>query len=379
MPQANKSLSKRSVLLVDDSNFSLQYLERNFREKGLSVYSTCKDREAFAIAKRRKPHVICTDVLLHRENNFAFFRALFKDPDTNQIPIIFFSAENDLLRKLRSLCQSESRNLSKPIGFDDLYPLVVEMFEGIEDSHETKSRRISLFADLKDFNLLDIYQLMVNSRQTMSLNIRGPHGEGKLFFQGGRLVDAIYHKLAGVDAAYEVLIWNKGKVTAELLDAPRTDRIQTSNEAVMLEALRRIDSPLYEDSDSDSSSEEGVDFSALSSAANTPSAAAPTESDSSGSQVFGGLSFSEASDSIDVLLQESLGDFEVEPQPTRRLKPKKKKADPALAEEQQSLLDEVADEPSDSLNLMLEQSIESDRLLDENTPTVKRRRKPQKD
>lgn len=239
-------MAERTILLVDDNYFTLQYLERNFVQYGFVVYKATQDREAFSLAKRQLPDVIVSDVLLHVSNNHAFFKALFKDPVTNRIPVIFLSTENDTLLRLRGLCQSVNEHCTKPPNFDELLALVNKVLENQKQVLSERPKDVVLLGSLTEFSLIDVFQLLTNSSKPMEMIIDGPQGRGVLYFGNGRLVDAEYHHLRGLEAAYEVLVWSRGEFHCRISAPNRPVRIRISSEAVLLEALRRFDTALHE-------------------------------------------------------------------------------------------------------------------------------------
>jgi hypothetical protein len=97
------------------------------------------------------------------------------------------------------------------------------------------------------FSLVDLFQLLAASRRTGRLTVQHPLGPARFYFDKGQLRHAEFWSLEGA-AAVDVLFGDERGtfVFVAGLPAPRTT-IETSTEAVVLDALRRLDESRRED------------------------------------------------------------------------------------------------------------------------------------
>jgi hypothetical protein len=91
------------------------------------------------------------------------------------------------------------------------------------------------------FSLVDLFQLLAASKRTGRLTVQHPLGPARIYFDKGQLRHAEFWSLEG-PAAVDVLFGDERGtfVFAAGLEAPRTT-VHTSTEAVVLDALRRLD------------------------------------------------------------------------------------------------------------------------------------------
>jgi two-component system cell cycle response regulator DivK len=107
---------KKKVLVVDDNGKNLM-LEKDLLEiSGLEVFGAENAIDGIAIARREKPDVIVMDVRLPDMRGTEAARILRKDPETNQIPIVFVTASvmAEGMEELSTI--SNSGFIGKPIN-----------------------------------------------------------------------------------------------------------------------------------------------------------------------------------------------------------------------------------------------------------------------
>ena len=99
------------------------------------------------------------------------------------------------------------------------------------------------------FSLVDLFQLLAASKRTGRLTVQHPLGPARFYFDKGQLRHAEFWSLEG-PAAVDVLFGDEQGtfVFVAGLPAPRTT-VEASTEAVVLDALRRLDEARREDSE----------------------------------------------------------------------------------------------------------------------------------
>ncbi|MGH9225758.1 MAG: response regulator transcription factor [Acidimicrobiales bacterium] len=81
------------VLVIDDDPVILELLRVNFEIEGFAVVSASDGREGLERAKRDKPDVILSDIMMPRMDGLALVTALRSEPKTRAVPIILLSAK----------------------------------------------------------------------------------------------------------------------------------------------------------------------------------------------------------------------------------------------------------------------------------------------
>ena len=105
----------------------------------------------------------------------------------------------------------------------------------------TVSRTVALRGDLSEIGLLDVIQILDNCQKTGQLQVSSEGQAGTIFFNVGRIVNAIYQEKAGEQAMYALVAVKGG--TFEYQPSPTAFDvvIHNSNTNLLLEGLRLLD------------------------------------------------------------------------------------------------------------------------------------------
>lgn len=102
------------ILLVDDEPVNLCLLEELLQPEGYQTLSASSGMEALAMAKASRPDMILLDVMMPEMDGFEVCKQLRADADLRTVPIIFLTALDDDLSKLRGLELMGDDYLTKP-------------------------------------------------------------------------------------------------------------------------------------------------------------------------------------------------------------------------------------------------------------------------
>ena len=80
-----------SVLIIDDSKTIVVALSKMLQPGGYLVTEAFDGETGVALARSTKPHLIFLDIVMPGMNGFAALRALRRDPETQEIPVIMMS------------------------------------------------------------------------------------------------------------------------------------------------------------------------------------------------------------------------------------------------------------------------------------------------
>lgn len=112
--------SSLRILIVDDNPTNLKVLSSNLSGSGYELLIANTGERAIAIAKRAKPELILLDINLPGINGFETCRTLKKDKNTEDIPIIFLSALDDVNSKLEGFRSGGVDYITKPFYKDEV-------------------------------------------------------------------------------------------------------------------------------------------------------------------------------------------------------------------------------------------------------------------
>ena len=104
-----------NVLVVDDSPTEIHLLTEMLKKNGFSVTTASNGEEAIAKSKSDKPDLILMDVVMPGMSGFETTRAITKDPQTANIPVIICTTKGQETDKAWGLRQGAKDYIVKPV------------------------------------------------------------------------------------------------------------------------------------------------------------------------------------------------------------------------------------------------------------------------
>jgi len=108
------------ILIVDDSPTERYYLTDILVRSGFTVSTAENGEEAMAKIKADKPQLILMDVVMPGQNGFQVTRAIAKDPELADVPIIICSSKNQETDRIWGIRQGARDYLVKPVDAAEL-------------------------------------------------------------------------------------------------------------------------------------------------------------------------------------------------------------------------------------------------------------------
>jgi two-component system, OmpR family, alkaline phosphatase synthesis response regulator PhoP len=124
-------VEKRRILLIDDSEITLQMEQAVLESRGYEVAATSTLMEFERLLKEFKPHVILTDIHMPEAQGTDICRTLKNEYHSQDIPIVLFSSLDD--DELAILAEQVGADgyLSKANGIEALGEKVDELVDSI--------------------------------------------------------------------------------------------------------------------------------------------------------------------------------------------------------------------------------------------------------
>lgn len=110
----------KKVLIVDDSPEDIQFVVENLKEEYAVLVGTSGQKGLEIAANNPRPDVILLDVMMPEMDGYETCRRLKKDPNTQDIDVIFISAQDTTEEKLAGYDVGGSDYLIKPVQPDEL-------------------------------------------------------------------------------------------------------------------------------------------------------------------------------------------------------------------------------------------------------------------
>jgi twitching motility two-component system response regulator PilH len=105
----------QKILIVDDSPTERYFLTDILIKNGFSVSTAEDGEEAMLKIKADKPDLILMDIVMPGQNGFQVTRAITKDPDTQNVPVIICTSKGQETDRIWGLRQGARDYIVKPI------------------------------------------------------------------------------------------------------------------------------------------------------------------------------------------------------------------------------------------------------------------------
>lgn len=111
---------KKRVLVVDDEELIVECLKQRIEAAEYEVLTAHDGQEGLGIARREKPDLILTDVMMPRLDGYHMCRLLKFDENYKDIPIIVLTARNGSQDRANSMKVGADEHLTKPFEGKDV-------------------------------------------------------------------------------------------------------------------------------------------------------------------------------------------------------------------------------------------------------------------
>ena len=118
------------ILIVDDSPTDIEFMKKALVGAGHTVHVATSGQDAIDEAKQISPDCIVMDVVMPGVNGFQATRALRKNPNTQNTPIIVISSKNQETDRVWALRQGANEYVVKPVKEADLISKVAAVTAG---------------------------------------------------------------------------------------------------------------------------------------------------------------------------------------------------------------------------------------------------------
>jgi len=115
--------SKKRILLVDDEQINLEFFDVMLSKLGFEIRKADNGIDALDIVKRWKPDLVILDNVMPRLSGWEVTRLLKTSPEYQEcadIPIIMFSAMDDVKDKVEGLELGADDYITKPYNFSEV-------------------------------------------------------------------------------------------------------------------------------------------------------------------------------------------------------------------------------------------------------------------
>lgn len=117
------------ILVVDDSAVQRHFLVDLLRRQGFDVRTAEDGLQAIARVRMHRPALIVMDVVMPGANGFQVTRALSRDPETRDIPVILCTTKDAETDRIWGLRQGARAYVTKPVDGRELLARITELLQ----------------------------------------------------------------------------------------------------------------------------------------------------------------------------------------------------------------------------------------------------------
>jgi eukaryotic-like serine/threonine-protein kinase len=138
------ALTRADILVVDDTPANLDLLMGMLRSNGFGVRVATGGVRALTAARSSPPDLIMLDVGMPDLDGYAVCERLKADPATEAVPVIFLSAHDDVLDKVRAFRVGGADYVTKPFQFEEVLARIEHQLtlQRLQRSMEDKNREL---------------------------------------------------------------------------------------------------------------------------------------------------------------------------------------------------------------------------------------------
>ncbi len=122
--------AKKKILVVDDDRGFLKLMKVNLSSHGFEVLTADTGEQGLDLARRYRPNLIILDVILPKIKGREVCARLKKEPQTQNIPVVFLTAKNSPDDVKAELELGAVSHFTKPLNFSKVLAEIKHILKG---------------------------------------------------------------------------------------------------------------------------------------------------------------------------------------------------------------------------------------------------------
>jgi len=122
----------KKILVVDDEDDILHFLELVLEEKGYDVITASGGHEALTRAQVDKPDLVLLDIMMPQMDGWEVLKLLRVDEETTRIPVAMLSARIEAKDRVQGLQEGAVDYICKPFSLHELFQKIDAIFRQAE-------------------------------------------------------------------------------------------------------------------------------------------------------------------------------------------------------------------------------------------------------
>ena len=122
---------KKKILVVDDEDDILRFLELVLQERGYDVVTASEGQEALTRAQIDKPDLVLLDIMMPQMDGWEVLKLLRIDEETARIPVAMLSARIEAKDRVQGLQEGAVDYICKPFSLLELFEKIDAIFHQV--------------------------------------------------------------------------------------------------------------------------------------------------------------------------------------------------------------------------------------------------------
>ncbi len=136
------------ILIVDDEKDIVDLLSYNLEKDRFSTVKAYDGEVALKLVSSAKPDLVILDLMLPKTNGLDVCRAIRRNPETANLPIIMLTAKGDEVDKIIGLEIGADDYITKPFSVKELTARVRSILRRLHDSERKNEKEEFNYKDL---------------------------------------------------------------------------------------------------------------------------------------------------------------------------------------------------------------------------------------
>lgn len=232
-----------SVLVVGAGADVRRLLKMHLLNDGVEVLEKDNLDGALESVVTECPDLILVDLDDSPDEAFLLLGEIRSDPALCRLPFAFFSRRRDRGVRIRALREGVDDFLSKDADLDETVARIQNILtrEAVRRDGTPAPARRGITGELENLALPDIVQMLAMGMKSARVTLKTDAGQGRIWFDGGRIRHATAGKRAGEEAVMHMVGWESGRFVIEHGVHTRKTTVEQDPMFLVMEGLRRID------------------------------------------------------------------------------------------------------------------------------------------
>ena len=128
------------ILIVDDEQYIVELLSYNLEKERFSIIKAYDGEVALGLIQLEKPDLMILDLMLPKMNGFDVCKAIRRNPETANLPIIMLTAKANEVDKIIGLEIGADDYVTKPFSVNELIARVRTILRRLYDNENQISK-----------------------------------------------------------------------------------------------------------------------------------------------------------------------------------------------------------------------------------------------